>query len=125
MNDCVKCKYEALMVELGYGWDTVYGGIYNHRANGGSRYDNFKMDLSNGATVEVHSKSEQAEESYEGYTSDMWVALKVTEPNGQVLFFRKNGKGDSYGNTTWDGLFQQVRAVEKKVIVFEPSFEVI
>jgi hypothetical protein len=126
MSDCLKCKYEALITDLGYNWDTIYGGIYNYRINSGSMYENFNMGLSNGATVEVHSKSDEVEyDEYEGRTQDMWVALKVTEPNGDILFFRKTGSADSYGNVTWNGLFQQVKAVEKMVTVFEPSFEVI
>lgn len=123
--DCVKCKYESLLIGLGYSWETIYEGIYNYRAGGASRYDNFKMDLSNGATVEVVGKSDMAEETYQDETTDMWVALKVTEPNGQVLYFQKNGVADSYGNVTWGGMLRQVQPVEKTVTVFEPTFGVV
>lgn len=123
--DCVKCKYESLLIDLGYSWETIYDGIYNYRSGGGSRYDNFKRDLSNGATVEVVGKSDQAGETYQDETTDMWVALKVTEPNGQVLYFQKNGVADSYGNVTWGGMLRQVQPVEKTVTVFEPTFGVV
>lgn len=132
MNECLKCKYEGLVIDLHLDWDTVYDGIYAYNRNG-SCYTNFEATLSNGSrvsTVDKHNTDSWGSGGYEGeYPQgsefDAWVVIKVESPSDGILFFKKNGTANSYGTVTWGGRFQQVKAVEKIVTVFEPSYEVV
>lgn len=64
---------------------------------------------------EVVGKETHAEAS-QGETFDLWIAFKEVATN---KFFKKLGRGDSYGEVEWDGAVFEVQAVAKTVTVWE------
>jgi hypothetical protein len=129
----MKCKYEVLIHDvLNSDWDRAYEGKYVSTGRGSS-YENFHEVLSNGATVmtvDKHDKDTWGPQYYEGeYPSGSefpaFVILKVEGETNGPIFFRKNGTANSYGVVSWDGMFQEVKAVKKEVTVFENMYEVV
>lgn len=135
--ECTKCKYEVLFDAVHLDWQIAYDGDYEYSRTGGypGSYKPFKRQLANGAEVETTDKHDKTlwgpgyggdyDEYPQGTEFDAWVILKVTEADGTVLFFRKSGTANSYGNVSWDGLLQEVKAVKKEVTVFENLYEAV
>lgn len=130
--DCLKCKYEVLLFEkLGNDWDMACEGRYNWSNRNGS-YETYRETLSNGTQVTTVARHDTttwgpkySDDEYEqGSEFECFVVLKFEGPDGK-LYFRKNGTADSYGRVSWNGLFQEVKAVTKEVTVFENKYEVV
>lgn len=131
--ECIKCKYEGLIAEVLYdNWERAYEGDYDWTSRGGT-YNTFHAELSNGGTVETIDKHNTESwgpgygdgEYMQGSEFDAWLVLKVVNPDGTELFFRKEGTANSYGNVSWHKPLRQVKIVEKVVQVFENIYEAV
>lgn len=126
--ECLTCKYQNLILESDYTWDTIFEGQYQY-GYGGSSYKPVTVTLRNGAVLTVEARIDTDQEwgqkkyddAYEqGFEGEAWMVLKVVGPD-TTLFFRKWGTANSYGNVSWHGRFEQVTGSEKQVTVFEWS----
>ena len=124
--ECMTCKYQNLILECSYDWDTIFSGEYSYRYNTGS-HTPVAVKLGNGAVLSVEAKIDMDKEwgpksyddAYEqGFEGVAWMVLKVVGVD-KTLFFRKWGTSNSYGHVAWDGKFEQVTGTEKQVTVFE------
>jgi hypothetical protein len=55
----------------------------------------------------------------EGQGDSQYIVVKVTAPDGEEQFFRKDGYYSSYDGGEWDGDFREVKAVERTVVFYE------
>jgi|SRR6187551_320093 len=126
--DCMTCKYQNLILDSDYSWDTIFEGTYSYRYGSGT-YSPVTITLDNGAVMTVEAKIDMEQEwgpkSYDdaydqGFEGEAWMVLKVVGID-KTLFFRKWGTANSYGNVSWHGKFEQVTGSEKQVTVFEWS----
>lgn len=125
--ECMTCKYQNLILEGDYSWETIFEGVYHYTYGGGSTYNPVRMGLRNGAVLTVEAKIDMDQEwgpktyddAYEqGFEGEAWMVLKIVGPD-TTLFFRKWGTSNSYGHVSWHGRFEQVTGTEKQVTVYE------
>lgn len=124
--ECMTCKYQNLILESAYSWETIFDGEYTYRYGSGS-HSPVNIVLKNGAVVAVEAKIDMEQEwgpktyddAYEqGFEGAAWMVLKVVGVD-TTLFFRKWGTSNSYGHVSWEGKFEQVTGTEKQVTVYE------
>ncbi|MEU2002036.1 hypothetical protein ACH47B_13175 [Rhodococcus sp. NPDC019627] len=64
-------------------------------------------------------KAIDGEDAGEGdYAAGVFVVFEVTDSEGGVRHFRKNGYYQSYNGTEWDGDFFEAKQVEKVITVW-------
>ncbi|WP_431941644.1 hypothetical protein [Nocardia grenadensis] len=84
-----------------------------------------ESDRNDGEHVEGLGKVWVVEEygGGEGGTEDMHIVFRVREDSAQyrwqVRYFRKDGFYASFGESTWDGGFFEVKPVQRTVTVYE------
>lgn len=71
------------------------------------------------ATVEVVGASDDYDESFDRDNDRVaYIIFKIVDGD-KTLYFRKAGTANSYGDVSWDGLFEDVTPVEKTVTAYE------
>lgn len=124
--DCMTCKYQNLILDTDYSWDTIFDGEYRY-SYGSYTYKPVVITLGNGAVLTLEAKIDTDKEwgpksyddAYEqGFEGVAWMVLKVVGVD-KTLYFRKWGTANSYGSVSWHGKFEQVTGTEKQVTVFE------
>ena len=113
-SNCYRCgrpfpeQADANAINDGVRWYDVYTRDTGYRFGVfGERLDRERFELI--------SKNTHAEES-QGDTWDVWLAFKDLTTG---KFYKKLGRGDSYGEIEWDGAVFEVKAVAKTVTVYE------
>ena len=97
------------------------GGVRTSRYSGWGEWSELYEAKADAIEVEGLGavKAIDGEDAGEGdYNASVFVVFEVTDQEGNVRHFRKNGYYQSYNGTEWDGDFFEAKQVEKVITVW-------